>query len=141
MLCAPHNSAIPSFPWAAASQGRCFPAHVFSSHFPLLPCCIQGQEAGGRNVSLALPGLSIRNEYAWSKHLVLCTGGLMTLEGPGATIPSPTAPSLAPPCQSGHKKATRWLSPVCLVHQLALLPFSLVTFFFDFYPCQLVSPH
>lgn len=65
----------------------------------------------------------------------------MTLEGPGATIPSPTAPSMAPLCQSGYEKATRWLSPVCPVHQLALLPFALVIFLFYFYPCQLVVPH
>lgn len=93
---------------------------------------------------LALLGLRIRNEHAWGKHLVPCTGGRRTLKGPGTAAP-PTAPKLAPFCQSlatnkNKNKNICWLNPVCPVHRLALLPFALIIFL-DFHPCQLVVPH
>lgn len=55
---------------------------------------------------LALLGLRIRNEHAWGKHLVPCTGGRRTLKGPGTAAP-PTAPKLAPFCQSLATKKTK----------------------------------
>lgn len=58
---------------------------------------------------LALLGLRIRNGHAWGKHLVPCTGGQRTLKGPGMAAP-PTAPKLAPFCQSLATKKTKTTS-------------------------------
>lgn len=61
-------------------------------------------------------------------------------DDPQRTAPHPTAPNLAPHCQSDHEKAIRWLNPICSLHRLALLPLVL-GIILDFHSCQLVVPH